>query len=123
LVQPSVAAEDAFPTKEAAIHEHGGLAVPVGHGDPAVDEVASAPLDGDVVDVCDLEGMADKLRRGGRVADVGCGHGASVVVLADAFPRAEVIGFDYHAPSIDTARDRAAEAGVADRTAFAVADA
>jgi SAM-dependent methyltransferase len=70
-----------------------------------------------------LEGVAAKLEDGGQVADVGCGHGASVVVLADAFPRAVITGFDYHAPSVDTARSRAAEAGVAERTTFAVADA
>jgi 2-polyprenyl-3-methyl-5-hydroxy-6-metoxy-1,4-benzoquinol methylase len=70
-----------------------------------------------------LDGVADVLRSGGRVADVGCGHGASVVVMAETYPKAEITGFDYHAPSIETARSRAAEAGVADRTVFAVADA
>jgi 2-polyprenyl-3-methyl-5-hydroxy-6-metoxy-1,4-benzoquinol methylase len=70
-----------------------------------------------------LEGVSDKLAAGGTVADVGCGHGASAVVIADAFPQASVVGFDFHAPSIETARDRADEAGVADRTSFAVADA
>jgi SAM-dependent methyltransferase len=73
--------------------------------------------------IAELDGVAAKLERGGRVADVGCGHGASVVVLAEAFPRADIVGYDFHSPSIDTARDRAAEAGVADRIAFAVADA
>jgi SAM-dependent methyltransferase len=70
-----------------------------------------------------LDGVAAKLDAGGRVADVGCGHGASVVVLAEEFPRSDVTGFDFHAPSIETARIRAAEAGVAERTAFAVSDA
>jgi SAM-dependent methyltransferase len=70
-----------------------------------------------------LDGVPAKLEAGARVADVGCGHGASVVVLAESFPRAEIVGYDYHVPSIKTARSRAAEAGVADRTAFAVADA
>ena len=70
-----------------------------------------------------LDGVADKLATGGTVADVGCGHGASAVVLATAFPQARIVGFDYHAPSIDTARQRAEEAGVADRTRFEVADA
>jgi 2-polyprenyl-3-methyl-5-hydroxy-6-metoxy-1,4-benzoquinol methylase len=70
-----------------------------------------------------LDGVASKLEAGGRVADVGCGHGASVVVLAETFPQAEITGFDNHGPSIETARQRAAEAGVSDRTAFAVADA
>jgi len=70
-----------------------------------------------------LDGVADKLTAGGSVADVGCGHGASVVVLAETFPNARVTGFDFHQPSIDTARLRAEEAGVADRTTFTVADA
>jgi len=70
-----------------------------------------------------LDGVAAKLERGGRVADIGCGHGASVVVAAESFPRAEIVGYDFHGPSIETARSRAGEAGVADRTAFAVADA
>ncbi len=70
-----------------------------------------------------LDGVADKLRAGGTVADVGCGHGASVVVLAQAFPEARITGFDFHAPSITTSEERVAEAGVAERTSFAVADA
>lgn len=70
-----------------------------------------------------LDGVEDKLRSGGTVADVGCGHGASSVVMAEAFPQARVTGFDFHAPSIKTARQRAEEAGVADRTSFEVADA
>lgn len=70
-----------------------------------------------------LDGVADKLAAGGTVADVGCGHGASVVVLAQTYPQARITGFDFHAPSIDTARIRAKEAGVADRTSFEVADA
>jgi 2-polyprenyl-3-methyl-5-hydroxy-6-metoxy-1,4-benzoquinol methylase len=70
-----------------------------------------------------LDGVSDKLAVGGTVADVGCGHGASAVVLAETFPNARVVGFDFHQPSIDTARLRAEEAGVADRTSFAVADA
>ena len=70
-----------------------------------------------------LEGMDEKLQRGIDVADIGCGHGASAVVMTQAFPNVRVHGFDYHAPSIDTARKRAAEAGVADRTSFDVADA
>ena len=70
-----------------------------------------------------LDGVADKLTAGGTVADVGCGHGASVVVLAETFPNAGVTGLDFHQPSIDTARLRAEEAGVADRTTFTVADA
>jgi 2-polyprenyl-3-methyl-5-hydroxy-6-metoxy-1,4-benzoquinol methylase len=70
-----------------------------------------------------LDGVDTKLREGATVADVGCGHGASAVVIAQAYPNSRVTGFDYHPPSIETARERAAEAGVADRASFAVADA
>jgi 2-polyprenyl-3-methyl-5-hydroxy-6-metoxy-1,4-benzoquinol methylase len=70
-----------------------------------------------------LDGVTEKLERGARVADVGCGHGASVVVMADAFPNSTMTGFDFHGPSIATARKRAADAGVADRTRFEVATA
>ncbi len=70
-----------------------------------------------------LDGVADKLKAGATVADVGCGHGASVVVVAEAYPEARITGFDFHEPSIETARQRAEEAGVAGRTSFAVADA
>jgi SAM-dependent methyltransferase len=70
-----------------------------------------------------MDGVADKLRAGGTVADVGCGHGASVVVLAQAFPDARIHGFDYHAPSIETAKARAKEASVEATTQFSVAGA
>lgn len=70
-----------------------------------------------------LDGVEDKLHAGAKVADVGCGHGASVVVMAQAYPEARIWGFDYHKPSIETARDRAKEAGIDDRTTFEVADA
>jgi cyclopropane fatty-acyl-phospholipid synthase-like methyltransferase len=67
--------------------------------------------------------VEEKLRSGAKVADIGCGHGASVVVMADAYPNSRFWGFDYHEPSIETARQRAAEAGVDDRTSFEVAGA
>ncbi len=51
-----------------------------------------------------LDGVVEKLKKGARVADVGCGHGASTVILADAFPNSEFIGLDFHAPSIEAAR-------------------
>ena len=70
-----------------------------------------------------LDGVATKLTRGGKVADLGCGHGASSILLAQAYPQATVAGFDYHQASIDVARKRAAEAGVADRVSFVVATA
>jgi 2-polyprenyl-3-methyl-5-hydroxy-6-metoxy-1,4-benzoquinol methylase len=67
-----------------------------------------------------LDGVEAKLDGGARVADVGCGHGASVVVMADRYPKSKIFGFDFHAPSIDTAKQRAEEAGVSARTEFAV---
>jgi 2-polyprenyl-3-methyl-5-hydroxy-6-metoxy-1,4-benzoquinol methylase len=68
-----------------------------------------------------LDGVVDKLRSGAKVADVGCGHGASTIILAQEFPNATFVGFDYHQPSIEAARKAAAEAGVADRVRFEVA--
>jgi SAM-dependent methyltransferase len=70
-----------------------------------------------------LDGVADRLAAGGRVADVGCGHGASTVLLAQAFPKARMLGSDYHQASVDIARKRAADSGVADRARFEVASA
>lgn len=69
-----------------------------------------------------LDGVVDKLKRGGRAADVGCGHGASTVLLARTYPASEFIGYDYHDKSIEMARKRAAEAGVKNAR-FEVADA
>jgi SAM-dependent methyltransferase len=68
-----------------------------------------------------LDGVAAKLERGGRVADIGCGHGASTILLAQAYPNAHFFGFDLHAPSIERATEHAKEAGVSARTTFAVA--
>jgi 2-polyprenyl-3-methyl-5-hydroxy-6-metoxy-1,4-benzoquinol methylase len=70
-----------------------------------------------------LDGVAEKLAGGGSVADVGCGHGASTLLMAGAFPAATITGFDYHQASIDIARKRAAEAGLADAVGFEVATA
>ena len=70
-----------------------------------------------------LEGVEAKLETGARVADVGCGHGASTVLMAQAYPRSEFVGFDYHAGSIEHARRAAAEAGVDGRVEFEVASA
>lgn len=67
-----------------------------------------------------LEGVEERLRQGIRVADVGCGHGASTVVMAQAYPASTFVGVDSHAPSIDAARKAASEAGVADRVSFEV---
>lgn len=70
-----------------------------------------------------LDGVQAKLEAGARVADVGCGHGASTILLAKAFPRSTFVGSDYHAESIAVARERAVAAGVADRVTFEVASA
>ena len=68
-----------------------------------------------------LEGVREKLDKGARVADVGCGFGASTIIMAKAFPRSKFVGFDYHPASIESARERAARAGVGDRVRFEVA--
>jgi SAM-dependent methyltransferase len=70
-----------------------------------------------------LSGVEDKLKAGAKVADVGCGLGASTIIMAKAFPNSRFYGFDSHAGSIETARRRAKEAGVADRVTFEVANA
>jgi 2-polyprenyl-3-methyl-5-hydroxy-6-metoxy-1,4-benzoquinol methylase len=65
-----------------------------------------------------LDGMVEKLEQGASVADVGCGHGASTILMAKAFPNSTFAGSDAHAGSIETARQRAERAGVADRVSF-----
>lgn len=69
-----------------------------------------------------LDGAVAKLGRGGRVADVGCGHGASTILMARAYPNSEFVGIDYHVSSIDMATQRARDAGL-DNVRFEVADA
>ena len=68
-----------------------------------------------------LEGVESKLTAGASVADVGCGHGASTIIMAQAYPASAFVGFDYHEPSVAHARNAAKEAGVADRVRFEVA--
>ena len=70
-----------------------------------------------------LDGAVPRLERGAKVADVGCGLGASTILMAQAFPRSRFFGFDSHPASIELARKRAAEGGVADRVTFEVAGA
>lgn len=70
-----------------------------------------------------LDGMQAKLERGATVADVGCGHAASTIIMAEAFPQSQFYGYDSHEPSIEHARAAAASAGVSDRVSLAVADA
>lgn len=68
-----------------------------------------------------LDGVEGKLRRGARVADIGCGHGASTILMAEAYPNSEFFGFDYHESSIEIAQMTAEMAGVQDRVTFTAA--
>jgi SAM-dependent methyltransferase len=70
-----------------------------------------------------LEGVQAKLEAGAKIADIGCGHGASTLILAEAFPNSAFHGFDYHQPSIERARRAAEERGISDRVHFEVAPA
>ncbi len=70
-----------------------------------------------------MTGIEEKLASGGKVADIGCGHGASTIIMAKAYPNSHFYGYDNHEPSISTARKKAEAAGVADRVHFAVASA
>jgi ribosomal protein L22 len=65
-----------------------------------------------------LNGVVEKLERGASVADLGCGHGSSTILMAQAFPNSRFFGSDIHEGSVETARKRSEEAGVADRVAF-----
>ena len=70
-----------------------------------------------------LDGVVEKLQAGATVADVGCGHGASTVLMSQAFPESTFVGSDFHEGSVKTARERAQSAGVSDRVRFDVAPA
>ncbi|HUC51058.1 MAG TPA: methyltransferase domain-containing protein [Xanthobacteraceae bacterium] len=70
-----------------------------------------------------IDGLEARLKAGAKVADVGCGHGASTIVMAKAYPKSTFFGFDYHVPSIERAKALAEEAGVGDRATFARATA
>jgi SAM-dependent methyltransferase len=70
-----------------------------------------------------LDGVVEKLERGAKVADVGCGHGASTIIMAETYPKSTFYGFDYHKPSIETAQKRAKEAGLGDNVRFETKDA
>jgi 2-polyprenyl-3-methyl-5-hydroxy-6-metoxy-1,4-benzoquinol methylase len=70
-----------------------------------------------------LDGVEPTLQAGAKVADVGCGHGASTIIMALAYPKSTFLGFDYHDKSIHAAREAAAAAGVSGRTTFEVATA
>jgi SAM-dependent methyltransferase len=68
-----------------------------------------------------LDGVDARLKVGARVADIGCGHGASTIIMAQAYPASSFVGFDYHAPSIEYARGAAKAAGLGDRVQFETA--
>jgi 2-polyprenyl-3-methyl-5-hydroxy-6-metoxy-1,4-benzoquinol methylase len=70
-----------------------------------------------------LTGIEPRLKAGAKVADIGCGHGSSTIIMAQAYPNSQFWGFDNHEKSIETARERAKEAGVSDRITFEVANA
>ena len=70
-----------------------------------------------------LDGVEARLKAGAKVADVGCGHGASTIIMAQAYPASQFIGFDYHEPSIAHAREAAKNAGLGDRVRFEIASA
>jgi SAM-dependent methyltransferase len=70
-----------------------------------------------------LDGVVAKLEAGAKVADIGCGHGASTVIMAQAYPKSRFYGFDFHRPSIETAKQRAQEGAVAERVTFVEATA
>jgi SAM-dependent methyltransferase len=70
-----------------------------------------------------LTGIDERLKAGGKVADIGCGHGSSTIIMAQAYPNSRFWGFDNHEASIKTAEERAKDAGVSDRVTFAVANA
>ena len=69
-----------------------------------------------------LDGVRDRLEAGGRIIDIGCGHGSSTLLMAQSFPKATVVGIDFHAPSIEAARRKAADAGIGN-IAFEIATA
>jgi SAM-dependent methyltransferase len=70
-----------------------------------------------------LDGVQTRLNQGAKVADVGCGHGASTILMAQAYPASRFTGFDYHQPSVDYAREAAQQAGLNGRATFEVASA
>ncbi|HEX7384431.1 MAG TPA: class I SAM-dependent methyltransferase [Burkholderiaceae bacterium] len=70
-----------------------------------------------------LNGTTSRLEAGASVADVGCGHGASTLIMAEAYPNSTFVGYDYHAPSVEAARGAANRAGLGERVRFEVASA
>ncbi|AGF72962.1 class I SAM-dependent methyltransferase [Corynebacterium halotolerans] len=104
-----------------------GEGIPWGDHDPLVFETTERFWAGQYRDhllsewIPALDGLSGKLTDGATVADIGTGHGAALIMLAQAFPSSRFFGFDSHGPSILTARERAAAAGVDDRVTFEIA--
>jgi SAM-dependent methyltransferase len=125
LFQVTQAMWAAEPTIEARFRDGGGLAWGAQH--PCLFEGTErffrSGYIGNLVSswIPALDGVRAKLERGARVADVGCGLGASTILMAQAFPRSRFFGFDSHPGSIEQAQERARTAGVADRVTFAIA--
>jgi SAM-dependent methyltransferase len=123
--QITCAVFDALPKVTAAFKSGGGVAW-ADHGHDLFEGVERFFRPGYNANLIEswlpsLDGVVAKLEAGATVADVGCGHGASTIIMAQAFPNSTFVGFDYHDASIIAARKAAAEAGVADRVTFEVA--
>ena len=113
-------------TEQLAEAFRSGKGIPWGEQDPAIFEATerffrvnySNHLLGEWIPA--LDGIHEKLHRGGYVAEIGCGRGAALILMAEAYPRSRFVGYDAHEPSIEVARRRAQDAGVADRSRFEV---
>ena len=101
----------------------GRYALPAEAAAVLADEASPAFLAGGATITPALPGVADRLAAGGRVADVGCGHGVAAILLARAYPQASVYGYDFHDRSIQVARQRAGQAGLGGRIRFEPLDA
>ncbi|GAA4283689.1 class I SAM-dependent methyltransferase [Brevibacterium daeguense] len=129
LVGACMTAGSMFRDLDAVLHAfRSGEGIPWGEHDPMVFAATARFWGGQyrahlVTEwIPALDGVAEALAAGAKVADVGTGQGAALIILAEAFPRSRFIGFDPHEPSIEAARQQASAAGVADRVAFEVDD-
>lgn len=111
----------------SAFESDGGVGWHEHHDDlfSGTDRFFSPRYEANLVDVWipALNGVQDRLLSGGSVADIGCGYGATTIMMARAYPASTFHGFDYHAESVEAARKAASEADVSDRVTFEIADA